>query len=112
MIRHRLATAALSAVAAATFGLAAFAGAGTASASGVDAEFLRNIAAEGIAFNSASGAIEDARLVCDYLADGRTGTDIGAEIMDNSDLTSNQAAAFVVEAAFSYCPGYVDQVLA
>lgn len=108
--RNRVAIAAVSAIAAAAFGVAALAG--TATANSVDDDFLATIAAEDIAFGSAAGAIEDAHLVCDYLADGRTGSDIGAEIMDNSDLTSKQAAAFVVEAAFSYCPEHVDMVLA
>lgn len=112
MTRNRVATVAVSAIAAAAFGLAALAGTATATAGSVDDEFLANIAAEDIAFSSAAGAIADAHLVCDYLADGQTGTEIGTEIMDNSDLNSDQAAAFVVEAAFSYCPAYVGRVLA
>jgi hypothetical protein len=108
MIRNRrFATVAVSAVAAATFGLAAVAGAATASAGNADDAFLKNIAAENISFDSAKGAISDAHLVCEYLADGKTGTDIGGEIMDNSDLNAHQAAVFVVEAAYAYCPGSI-----
>jgi hypothetical protein len=110
--RSHVGIAAASVIAAAAFALAAVASTATATAGSVEDEFLANIGDAGIAFSSAAGAIEDAHLVCDYLADGRNGTDIGAEIMDNSDLDSDQAASFVVEAAFSYCPAHVDQVLA
>jgi hypothetical protein len=112
MTRNHVMIVVVSAIAVAAFATAAVAGTASATAGGVDDEFLANIKAQGIAFSSAAGAIDDAHLVCDYLADGRTGTDIGAEIMDNSDLDSDQASAFVVEAAFSYCPTHVDQVLA
>lgn len=108
--RNRVAIAVVSTTAAAAFGVAALAG--NATASSVDDDFLATIAAEDIAFDSPAGAIADAHLVCDYLADGRTGSDIGAEIMDNSDLTAKQSSAFVIDAAFSYCPGHVDMVLA
>jgi hypothetical protein len=46
--------------------LAALAAAATASASSVDDEFLTNIDAEGIAFDSAKAAVQDAHLVCGY----------------------------------------------
>jgi hypothetical protein len=112
MFRNRIATVTASAIAGAAFGLAAFAGAATASASTVDDRFLTNIDAEGIAFDTAQGAIEDAHLVCSYLADGDTGVTIAGEILDNSDLTARQAAVFVVEATSAYCPAYMDQVTA
>jgi hypothetical protein len=110
MFTTRIAKIATTALATSAFGLAAFGGAATASASSVDDEFLTNIDAEGIAFDSARAAIEDAHLVCSYLADGETGVSIGGEIMDNTDLSAHQAAVFVVEAASAYCPGYLDQM--
>ncbi len=63
----RIATTALTAAA---LGLAAFTGAAAASASSVDDEFLTNIDAEGIAFDSARAAISDAHLVCTSIAGG------------------------------------------
>jgi hypothetical protein len=97
---------------AAALAIAFIAGTGAASASTVDDQFLTTIDAEGITFDSARGAVQDAHLVCSYLADGETGTSIGGDIMDGTDLTAHQAAVFVVEAASSYCPGYLDQVTA
>lgn len=94
------------------FAIALITGAGAASASTVDDQFLTAIDAEGIAFDSAKGAVQDAHLVCSYLADGETGASIGTEIMDNTDLTAHQSAVFVVEAASAYCPGLLDQVTA
>ena len=110
MFTARIAKIATTALAASAFGLAAFAGAATASAGSVDDEFLTNIDAEGIAFDSAKAAVQDAHLVCSYLADGATGVSIGGDIMDNTDLSAHQAAVFVVEAASAYCPGYLDQM--
>ena len=112
MFSNRIAAVTASTIAAAAFGLAALTGAATASAGTVDDRFLTNIDAEGIAFDSPAAAIEDAHLVCSYLADGDTGVTIAGEILDNSDLTARQAAVFVVEATSAYCPAYMDQVTA
>lgn len=92
--------------------LISFAGAGTASADSIDDRFLTNIYAEGISYPTDFDAIDDALLVCDYLASGRTGTDISVEILGNSDLSPHQAATIVVEASTAYCPSYFDQVTA
>jgi hypothetical protein len=88
------------------------AGAGAANAGSVDDEFLTNISAEGIAFDSERGAVQEGNLVCSYLAGGESGVDITSEIMSNSDLTAHQAAVFVVEAASAYCPGYLGELAA
>lgn len=112
MSTNRIATIATTAIAAGAFGLAAFAGAATASASSVDDEFLTNIDAANITFDSAKDAVQDGHLVCSYLAGGKTGAKIGGDIMENTDLSAHQAAVFVVEAASAYCPGYLDQVTA
>ncbi|MGU3502048.1 DUF732 domain-containing protein [Mycobacterium sp. C31M] len=109
-------------VAAGALGLAAMTTAGTASAfpvaplapalANVDDIYLTNVYAEGISYPSDFDAIDDALLVCDYLAAGRDGTDISVEIMSNSDLSAHQAATIVVEASSAYCPLYFDQVIA
>jgi hypothetical protein len=112
LFTNRIANIATTAIAAGAFGLAAFAGAATASASSIDDQFLTNIDAEGITFDSAKDAVQDGHLVCSYLAGGKTGVSIGGEIMDNTDLTAHQAAVFVVEAASAYCPGFLDQMTA
>ncbi|BBY27322.1 DUF732 domain-containing protein [Mycolicibacterium sediminis] len=112
MIRTHLARIAATTVAAGALGLAAVAGAGTAAAGTADYEFLSNLDAGGIVYPTDRAAISDGHLVCDMLADGQSGTDIGATIMGNSDLSADQAATLVVEAASAYCPGYFDQVVA
>ena len=112
MFTNRIANITATALAASAFGLAAFAGTATAWGSSIDDQFLTNIDAEGITFDSAKEAVQDGHLVCSYLAGGKTGVGIGGEIMDNTDLTAHQAAVFVVEAASAYCPGYLDQMAA
>lgn len=98
-------------VAAAALALAvSTAGAGWADS--VDDTYLTNVYAEGISYPSDVDAIDDALLVCDYLAAGRNGTDISVEIMNNSDLSPQQAATIVVEASAAYCPRFFDQVTA
>jgi hypothetical protein len=112
LFTNRIANIATTAIAAGAFGLAAFAGAATSSASSIDDQFLTNIDAANITFDSAKDAVQDGHLVCSYLAGGKTGASIGGEIMDNTDLSAHQAAVFVVEAASAYCPGFLDQVTA
>lgn len=97
---------------AATAAVLGLAGAATASADNVDDIYLTNVYAEGISYPTDYDAIDDALLVCDYLAAGRDGTDISVEIMSNSDLSAHQAATIVVEASSAYCPLYFDQVIA
>lgn len=102
---NRVATFAATAIAATGLGLAAFTGAGTASAfSSVDDEFLSNISDEGISYDSAATAVSNARYVCNSIDDGADPLDLGDEILSNTDLTTHQAAVFVVESVFNYCP--------
>lgn len=112
MFSNRIATLTATAIAAAALSLAGFAGAATASASSIDDEFLNNIDDAGIYYDTASDAFDDADLVCAALADGETGTNIGIQITDATDLTAHQAAVLVVESAYAYCPDYLDQVSA
>ena len=82
------------ALVAGALGLAALATAGTAGAlSSVDDTFLTQIAAEGIGYDSPKDAIYAAHDVCLALDDGADPVDLGMEIMENSDLTTDQAAA-------------------
>ena len=102
---HRVTTFAATAIAATGLGLAAFAGAGTAGAlTSTDEEFLSNISDEGIAYDSAGTAVSNARYVCGSLDDGADPLYLGDEILANTDLTMHQAAVFVVESVFNYCP--------
>jgi hypothetical protein len=42
--------------------------------------------------------------VCSSLDDGADPVDLGQEILDNTDLTTHQAAVFVVTSVNVYCP--------
>jgi len=109
IVRHRITTWAVTSLGAAAVGLA-MATAGHAAASSVDDTFLAQISSAGIAFSSAQGAVSDGHQVCDELGDGGTGVSVATEIMANTDLTTRQAATFVVAAAGAYCPQYADQL--
>lgn len=109
MFSSRIATVAATAIAAGVLGLLT---ATPGMATTTDDTFLDSIYAEGISYPSDFAAIDDAHLVCDYLAAGRNGTDISTEIIGNSDLSPHQAATIVVEASAAYCPRYFDQVVA
>lgn len=91
------------ALAAGAVGLAT---AGTASAitSADDAAFLADIRHEGISYESPVEVISNARAVCAELDSGTDATDIGLDILSHTDLTTRQAAAFVVTAIGYYCP--------
>lgn len=97
-------------IAAAALGLAAFAGSATANATGVDDTFLDNIHKAGIVFDSNKAAFDDGQLVCKQLASGLTGVQVANHVLDDTDLTTHQAAVFVVESTYAYCPGYTDRL--
>jgi hypothetical protein len=102
---HRFTEFAGTAVVAGALGLAAIATAGTAGAvSSVDDAFLSEISAEGIAYDTPRAAISNAHYVCDALDEGADPVDLGMEILDNTDLTTDQAAVFVVASVGNYCP--------
>jgi hypothetical protein len=93
------------AIVAGALGLAAFATAGTAAAlSSADDNFLADISAEGIAYDSPQGAIYAGHDVCVAINDGADPVDLGMEIMDETDLTTDQVATFVVSAVGNFCP--------
>ncbi|WP_083906427.1 DUF732 domain-containing protein [Mycobacterium sp. JS623] len=55
---------------------------------------------------SAKAAIQNAHYVCSALDEGADPADLGLEILNNTDLTTHQAAVFVVTAVNAYCPEY------
>jgi len=109
MFAHKVAKLAGTAFVAGALGLAAVATAGTASAlSSADDQFLSEIQDEGIGYDSPEAAIENGHYVCSSLEDGASIGALGHEILQNSDLSTRQAAAFIVTAVGSYCPEYTD----
>lgn len=106
MFAAKLAT---TAVAAAALALAGLAGAATASANGVDDEFLSNIAAADITWGSERAVIKQAHLVCQFFDEGATAVDVAEEILAGTDLNTEQTAVFMVEAVSAYCPEHLDQ---
>ena len=95
------------AIVAGALGLAAFASAGTAYAlSSADDNFLSDITAEGIAYDSPRSAISLGHDVCVAFDDGADPVDLGMEIMKATDLTTDQVATFVVSAVDNFCPEY------
>jgi hypothetical protein len=104
---HRLTKFAGTALVVGSLGLAAFAAAGTAGAvSSADDAFLTDISSEGISYDTPKAAISNAHYVCSALEDGADPVDLGSEILQNTDLTTHQAAVFVVTAVDTYCPNY------
>jgi hypothetical protein len=95
------------AIAAGALGLAAFATAGTAAAmSSVDDTFLTDITSEGISYDTEREVIGVAHDVCFALDDGADPVDLGMQLLEATDLTTEQAAMFVVSAVGNYCPEY------
>lgn len=105
--RNGVTTFAGTAILAGALGLAAFATAGTAGAmSSADDNFLTDISAEGIAYDSPQGAISVAHDVCIAFDKGADPVDLGMEIKGETDLTTGQVATVVVSAVHNYCPEY------
>ena len=103
----RLTTFAGTALLAGALGFGAVANAGLAGAvRSVDDAFLNDIGSEGIGYDTPKAAISNAHYVCSSLDDGADPVDLGHEILDNTDLTTHQAAVFVVTSVSAYCPEY------
>ncbi|GAT08194.1 hypothetical protein AU184_13860 [Mycolicibacterium novocastrense] len=95
-------------LAAGALGVAAVAGSGTAAAlSSEDDMFLSEISADGIAYDTPKAAIGTAHDVCSRLDGGADPVDLGLEILDDTDLTVDQVATFVVASVDHYCPRHV-----
>jgi len=58
----------------------------------------------GVSFTSPQAAVREGNQVCSDLSSGKTGADIANEVKSQTDLTSKQAAYFVVYATKTYCP--------
>ena len=110
MFSHRIRTIAGTAIGAAAIGLVAVATASTAAASTIDDAFIAQMNNLGISFSSPAEAVKEGHLVCQELATGKTGTDVATEVLKQTDLTSHQAAYFVVDATKAYCPQLAPQL--
>lgn len=98
------------ALAAGALGLAAVAAVATAGTAGAirsaNDAFLTDLGSEGLPYDNAKTAISDAHQVCESLDAGADPVHLGTEILDHADLTTRQAAVFVVSAVDNYCPEY------
>ncbi|CDO90002.1 hypothetical protein AWC29_04255 [Mycobacterium triplex] len=110
MFSPRLSTIASTMIGAAAIGIVAIGTAGTAGATTADDAFLAQMDKLGISFSSPADAIKDGHKVCQELAAGKTGTDIATEVLQQTNLTSHQAAYFVVDATHAYCPQLAPQL--
>ena len=95
------------AIVAGALGLAAFATAGTAAAmSSADDNFLADISAQNISYDSPQGAIYAAHDVCCRHQRRRRPRRPRHGDHGRTDLTTDQVATFVVSAVDNYCPEY------
>lgn len=98
------------ALAAAGFGIAP---AGAAmiepNTSSVDDQFIEYIDEQGIEYGSEKEAIEFAKSVCQALDDGATPVELRDEILDDSELTKQDAEAIVVGSVTYYCPEFLPE---
>ncbi|SOJ56561.1 hypothetical protein MSIMFB_04039 [Mycobacterium simulans] len=109
MFSPRITAALTTAIGAAAVGLAV-ATAGAASASTADEAFISQMESVGVTFSSPQAAVQEGHQVCKELAAGNTGSQIASEIVSQTNLTSKQAAYFVVYATKDYCPQYASQL--
>jgi hypothetical protein len=76
----------------------------TARADAVDDKFLAALKAKGINFASPQDAIIAGHEVCDELDIGRQSSEVAAEVMKNSNLSSYHAGYFVGVSVAAFCP--------
>ena len=110
MFSHRVTAVLTSALGAAAIGVTALAVSAPAGASTADDSFIAQMKAVGVTFDSPQAAVSTGHQVCKELAAGKSGTDIAREVLSRTDLTTKQAAAFVVNATTVYCPQYASQL--
>jgi hypothetical protein len=103
MFSPRITAAVTTAIGAAAIGLAV-ATAGAAGASTADDAFITEMRGLGVTFTSPQEAVKAGHQVCKELAAGRTGTEVATEVLSQTNLTTKQAAYFVVDATQAYCP--------
>lgn len=109
MFSPRITAAIATAAGGAALGLAV-ASAGMAGANTIDDAFIAQMKAAGVTFSSPQAAVRQGHQVCQELATGKTGTQIANEVLSQTNLTSKQAAYFVVDATKAYCPEYASQL--
>ncbi|OBG22815.1 DUF732 domain-containing protein [Mycobacterium sp. 852002-51057_SCH5723018] len=103
MFSPRITAAVTTAIGAAAVGLAVATGA-AAAASTTDDAFITEMRGLGISFSSPQEAVKEGHQVCIELKGGKSGTDVASEVLSQTDLTTKQAAYFVVDATKAYCP--------
>jgi Protein of unknown function (DUF732) len=72
-----------------------------------DDDFMGVISDEGNSYGPAWAAVSNAQYVCGAIDDGADPVDLGGDIVSNTDLSTHQAAVFVVESVFNYCPDHM-----
>jgi Protein of unknown function (DUF732) len=103
---HRFTTFAGTAACAATLVLAAFGGAGVASAISADNAYLNDLSSAGVDVKSPPAAIALGHTICSQLESGRNRAAILGDIARAGELSDYQAGAIVAAAAGVYCPQY------
>ncbi|HVQ85429.1 MAG TPA: DUF732 domain-containing protein [Mycobacterium sp.] len=88
----------------------AVATAGAAGATTADDAFIARMTSLGITFTSPQEAVKEGHQVCIELNAGKTGTDVATEVLSQTNLTTKQAAYFVVDATRVYCPQLSSQL--
>ncbi|MEB3021094.1 DUF732 domain-containing protein [[Mycobacterium] crassicus] len=79
-------------------------------ASDVDIAFLTALQAAGVTYRSGEQAIVTARLVCQFIAQGKPSTEVLQGLQErNPGLTTQHGTVFVGIAAHSYCPDQLVQ---
>jgi Protein of unknown function (DUF732) len=111
MFSPRITAAVITAIGAAAVGLAV-ATAGAAGATTADDAFIAQMTSLDVSFSSPQEAVKEGHQVCMELGTGKTGTDVAKEVLSQTDLTTKQAAYFVVDATKDFCPQYVTQLSA
>jgi hypothetical protein len=93
------------ALVAGALGIAALATAGAAGAlSSVDDTFLNEITAAGLTYDTKKEVIALAHEVCVALDDGMDPVDVGLQLMEVTNATTDEAATFVLASVDNYCP--------
>jgi threonine dehydrogenase-like Zn-dependent dehydrogenase len=109
MFTHSIRTLASTVIGAAAIGLVTIATASVASAGTVDENFIAQMSKVGVTFTSPAQAVNNGQKVCQALASGESGVDIANEVVGMTNLTSAQAAHFVINATTAYCPQFGTQ---
>ena len=110
MFSHRISTIASTAIGAAAIGLVALATASTAGASSIDEAFIAQMNTLGITFSSPAEAVGKATRCAGSWPPAKAARTSPPRSSSQTDLTSHQAAYFVVNATKAYCPQLAPQL--